>query len=726
MNQHDYITLRIINTCLRENVSGVLTQGDVRQEHGGYWLYNSHLNHPLRIEVEASDYMQSWVAIAPRWQIQQGDSWHSQEGHQPWLALLMPDSQQETLQLYANYKEEADAACEQGELCQDAFVQLSESLARLPENMSWGERLLHADQIASYLDHPYYPTARAKFGFDVAQLRQYAPEFCQPFALRWLAVPKTALTLTRPPSRPAWWPSYTQVGLDEWLSQSHELIPVHPLTWSQLSTLPEGAIAAPQAWLDVRPTLSVRTVQLENDPATHLKIPLAMRTLGQKNIRLIKPSTLYDGQWFAEILPALAQDDPLLQGRYRHVDESFCGHLGEEKLFAFLVRPLRWLAVPKTALTLTRPPSRPAWWPSYTQVGLDEWLSQSHELIPVHPLTWSQLSTLPEGAIAAPQAWLDVRPTLSVRTVQLENDPATHLKIPLAMRTLGQKNIRLIKPSTLYDGQWFAEILPALAQDDPLLQGRYRHVDESFCGHLGEEKLFAFLVRRYPAPQEKETLAPVAALGGSLPDGKSYLDYMLAQPGMPDIVSWWQEYCQLMADVHLTLWLRYGIALESNQQNAILSFIPGKPLSLMMKDNDAARLWAPRFTAARPDLAHHLNALRDERICVEDELALAQMFITITLQLDLAAVLENLAARGALPRQQGYQILRDALLRTIEQLEHAGCDTALARQVLFAEEYQPVKYLLLSGSLLSKQASGAADINKYYGQSGPNFLKGSA
>ncbi len=569
MNQHDYIALRIINTCLRENVSGVLTQGDVRQEHGGYWLYNSHLNHPLRIEVEASDYMQSWVAIAPRWQIQQGDSWHSQEGHQPWLALLMPDSQQETLQLYANYKEEADAACEQGELCQDAFVQLSESLARLPENMSWGERLLHADQIASYLDHPYYPTARAKFGFDVAQLRQYAPEFCQPFALRWLAVPKTALTLTRPPSRPAWWPSYTQVGLDEWLSHSHELIPVHPLTWSQLSTLPEGAIAAPQAWLDVRPTLSVRTVQLENDPATHLKIPLAMRTLGQKNIRLIKPSTLYDGQWFAEILPALAQDDPLLQGRYRHVDESF-------------------------------------------------------------------------------------------------------------------------------------------------------------CGHLGEEKLFAFLVRRYPAPQEKETLAPVAALGGSLPDGKSYLDYMLAQPGMPDIVSWWQEYCQLMADVHLTLWLRYGIALESNQQNAILSFIPGKPLSLMMKDNDAARLWAPRFTAARPDLAHHLNALRDERICVEDEQALAQMFITITLQLDLAAVLENLAARGALPRQQGYQILRDALLRTIEQLEHAGCDTALARQVLFAEEYQPVKYLLLSGSLLSKQASGAADINKYYGQSGPNFLKGSA
>ena len=33
-----------------------------------------------------------------------------------------------------------------------------------------------------------------------------------------------------------------------------------------------------------------------------------------------------------------------------------------------------------------------------------------------------------------------------------------------------------------------------------------------------------------------------------------------------------------------------------------------------------------------------------------------------------------------------------------------------------------MKYLLSAGSLLSKRATGAADINKFYGYSGPNFM----
>ncbi|MEE3645191.1 MULTISPECIES: IucA/IucC family protein [unclassified Brenneria] len=566
MNHQDYITLRIINASLREDVSALVSRGDIRRQDGEYWLYAAHLNTPLRIQVQSSDYMQSWVAVAPRWQIPAGEGWQTQTGYADWLALLMPDRDDETRQLYASYQQEADAACEQGELCHQAFLQQRDDLARPLPARSWGERLRHADQMASYLDHPYYPTARAKFGFSTDQLSRYAPEFCSPFLLRWLAVPAASLTLTRPGAHPDWWPSFAQVGL--------------------------------------------------------------------------------------------ACD-----------------------------------------------------------------LRHSHTLIPVHPLTWEQLSSLPDDAIAAPLPWLNVYPTLSVRTVQLADFPDTHIKIPLAMRTLGQKNIRLIKPSTLYDGQWFAQVLPQLAARDPMLQGRYRHVDESFCGHLGDEKLFAFLVRRYPQPRQDETLAPVAALGSAMPDGRAYLEFVLDQPGMPALEDWWQDYCQLMSDVHLTLWLRYGIALESNQQNAIISFTPGQPPSLVMKDNDAARLWPQRFAAARPDLQARVAELLDERIRVEDERALAQMFITITLQLDLAAVLENLADRGALDRRQGYHTLRQALLATLRRLDRQGVDTRLPRQILFEETYQPVKYLLLSGSLLSKQASGAADINKYYGQSGPNFLR---
>ncbi|MDA6077564.1 ferric iron reductase [Edwardsiella anguillarum] len=148
----------------------------------------------------------------------------------------------------------------------------------------------------------------------------------------------------------------------------------------------------------------------------------------------------------------------------------------------------------------------------------------------------------------------------------------------------------------------------------------------------------------------------MAALGSPMPGGGSYLAFILRQPNMPTLYQWWQSYCTLMAEVHLTLWLRYGIALESNQQNAMLSLAPGQPLTLVLKDNDAARLWPARFCAACPDLAPRLVQLRDPRICVDDERALAQMFITITLQLDLAAVLESRPPPASLtaPRPTTY------------------------------------------------------------------------
>ncbi len=515
-DQEEYITLRIINACIREDVASLIHRGEIRHERGQCWLYNMHLDIPLRIQVEPCNYMQPWRAVASHWQELHGDTWQTGTGYATWLRRLMPDQSEETRQRFASYQEEADAACKQGDLCHQAFMLLSDDLSRPLHLRSWGERMRHAEQMASFLDHPFYPTARPKFGFDLSQIKNYAPEFCSVFRLRWLAVPATMLTLTRPEQRPQWWPVFSQVGLPETLQSSHHLIPVHPLTWSQLHALPSDIIHAPNAWLEVYPTLSVRTVQLAD--------------------------------------------------------------------------------------------------------------------------------------------W-----------------PEDHIKVPLAMRTLGQKNIRLIKASTLYDGQWFADILPQLAECDPLLNQRYRHVNEAYFGHVGEERQLAFLVRRYPQAVAEETLAPVAAL-------------------------------------------------ESNQQNAIISFTPGQPPSLVMKDNDAARLLISRFGSARPDLLPGVWEIKDKRILAEDDVALAQMFITITLQLDIAALLENLAERGLLNRAEAYEIVRYSLCCTLDNLDKRGTDTSFARQMLFEAPLQPVKYLLLSGSLMNKSTTGVADINKYYGLSGPNFL----
>jgi hypothetical protein len=98
------------------------------------------------------------------------------------------------------------------------------------------------------------------------------------------------------------------------------------------------------------------------------------------------------------------------------------------------------------------------------------------------------------------------------------------------------------------------------------------------------------------------------------------------------------------------------------------------------------------------------------------------MFTTITLQLDIAAIVEAMAAQAIAPSADLYKIVATSLSLQLEQLRNQGHDVSLANELLFESPNLYAKYLLSSGSLLSKEASGASDINKFYGLSAPNFL----
>lgn len=357
------------------------------------------------------------------------------------------------------------------------------------------------------------------------------------------------------------------------------------------------------------------------------------------------------------------------------------------------------------------------------QVGLPADFSLSHDLFPAHPLTLRSLESLPEGVIEAPLAFLEVTPTLSVRTVVVNQTPNVHIKVPLIMRSLGTKNIRLIKPSTLYDGHWFERLLTHLEQSDNELSGTLFHCNEKHGGHVGDDKTFAYIVREYPVHHcEDQALVPVAALASPMPDGRLFLEHLAEQYYQQDTLAWFTDYVDLLCKVHLTLWLRYGIALESNQQNAIIAFNKEGKMTLAMKDNDAARILPNRFKAFEQHSPVQCDQLLDQRIKVDNELALGQMFTTITLQLDIAAIVEAMAAKGIASSASLYAVVARSLAYYIDYLGAQGHETKLARELLFDSPDLYAKYLLSSGSLLSKEASGASDINKYYGLSAPNFL----
>ncbi|WP_051208007.1 IucA/IucC family protein [Saccharospirillum impatiens] len=393
---------------------------------------------------------------------------------------------------------------------------------------------------------------------------------------------------------------------------------------------------------------------------------------------------------------------------------------------------LGWLAVPRQAID----GDLADFTPKFERVGLPAALEKSHALVPLHPLTadtyWEEhLPELnqnlqarfsdPEAlAIMAPNRRVSVRPTLSVRTLCLTEAPWVHLKLPLQMRSLGHRNVRTIAPSTIKDGFTFQRVLQTLENRDPLLRGCFDHCDERQGGAVDQRSDLGWIVRLYPMTLHNTTVSCVAALLARDRHGIRVIQALANRFRGGDLDALLTDYINLQLKTHLTLWLKHGIALESNQQNCMVIFEDNQPLKLLFRDNDSGRILPSRLQMTQPQLMPTLDAFQDPRIFVEQDTALKDMFITITLQLNITSILSGLAEAGLVDLPIWFRRLADLLLQHLDVLDGQGVETRQARQALLESPSHPVKYLLLSGSLLSKDESGATDINKYYGYTSPN------
>ncbi|WP_158006847.1 IucA/IucC family protein [Piscirickettsia litoralis] len=202
--------------------------------------------------------------------------------------------------------------------------------------------LLQCDHIASFLDHPLYPTARAKLGFNTQDLYHYTTEFKAKFKLNWIAVPKALSTLSG--TLPSFWPSFTDVGLNQSLQHRYTLLPVHPFLIQRLKSLLNSQeielpfIKAPRSFLTVKPTLSIRTVSITDHNNFHLKLPLDIRTLSTKNIRTIKASTINDGHQVQSLLEYIRSQDIELRNNISLTSEHTGMHVNSQPMLAFILR----------------------------------------------------------------------------------------------------------------------------------------------------------------------------------------------------------------------------------------------------------------------------------------------------------------------------------------------------------------------------------------------------
>jgi siderophore synthetase component len=370
---------------------------------------------------------------------------------------------------------------------------------------------------------------------------------------------------------------------------------------------------------------------------------------------------------------------------------------------------LSWIAVPAGITVRSAAGAVPPWWPEMAGVGLPSSLARSHVLFPVHPLTVPD-AWVP-GAVLAPRQWLRVRPTLSTRTVAVS--AREHVKVPLAASTLGRRNRRAIGPDTLADGALVYRVLRMALATDPWLDAHLLLADDSSYAHAGHPYL-GYLLRRLPGAAGP--MVPVAALLAPTAGGRLVIDDLAG----PDVAGWFRAYLDVLFGVAVRLFVRFGIALESHQQN--LAVVPGP--RLLAKDFDGTLINYARLAAALGPGAPPPYAFADQRLLTDSDHALADVFITITVHLCAGAIAFGLADR--LPLQRLLGLVRHSLITALDT--HGGGDpaAALLRARLLDTDRLPGKAMVTAGTLVDKARTGARDINKFYGTSGPNYLAVSA
>jgi siderophore synthetase component len=373
---------------------------------------------------------------------------------------------------------------------------------------------------------------------------------------------------------------------------------------------------------------------------------------------------------------------------------------------------LRWLAVPRAALTLTGP--LPEFWPTPAGLGLPD-VQGTHVALPVHPLTVGapleealRSTGLADSAVLAERSYLDVVPTLSMRTVATLADPDVHLKLPLDTATLGLRNRRSIKPGTLVDGAAGQRLLETVAAREPRFRAMILHADETTYAHADHD-LLAVLCRRYPSGLDGAVVVPPAALLAPAPGGRLVLDHLADRFFDGDPLALLDAFLTLLLDWQTTLF-GLGIALESHQQNISLVLRP-RSLRLLFKDNDGPRINTQRLAARLPGPW----GFDDARTYTAQDGPVADLFTTITVHLCAGAFAFGLPER----RPELLRLVRDRLTEAVDRLGGDAGEVLRAR-VLEAPRL-PVKAMVSAGTLLSKQRSGAADINKHY-TTGPNYL----
>jgi len=212
--------------------------------------------------------------------------------------------------------------------------------------------------------------------------------------------------------------------------------------------------------------------------------------------------------------------------------------------------------------------------------------------------------------------------TMSFRTMAPRQGQACHVKLPVAVQATSA--VRTVSPASVHTGPKVSRILNKIRQRDNRIGENLRVLSEYLGAHFARPgmihdddcRFLSVLFRQNPASatQKGETALAVAALFVTSPLNQKPLiaEIMTAAgvKGEEQVLSYFRDYVDVVLTGHLDLYLKYGIALEAHQQNALAVFDENhRPRAMMARDFGGVRIYAPQLKAQGLDLQGYPGAV---------------------------------------------------------------------------------------------------------------------
>lgn len=332
--------------------------------------------------------------------------------------------------------------------------------------------------------------------------------------------------------------------------------------------------------------------------------------------------------------------------------------------------------------------------------------------VPVHPWQWrNQITTLFAQLIDDKDLELiphlqHCKPSMSFRTMIPQGSGSCHLKLATAIHTTS--SLRTVSPASVDNGPALSLWLTTLfAQHDHYQQSLFLAGDLAGLNvmhpniPLHQRNQLALLVRANPLQwcSDNQRIVPLAALFAQSPLSKKSLLAEIIDASLLPADHYFATYCRCVLAGQIDLLLRYGIALESHQQNTLVNFSNHLPVSLVIRDLGNIKISTHAFYEDLPKPVLHPSST----ITTDKLEAVCNQFIHANLQCNLAYWIHHIHYHYGIPQQTLWQTvylcvksLLNNLAPTVNPAVHAWFQEQLlardwAYKSLLSMRLNPVK-----------------------------------